>query len=222
MSASQKRKCFLDPCHSKNVNVSKLQLSRMKLKMKLELRTLKKITEEVVHEGDSYVVVVPANVYENPLDTIPIQSHEGIIGCYGSATAEQLKMFYGDNIPKSVSITKGLKNFCFKKSKLFIQYVQNITSEKSSAVEKKIAIESPKFEQESPPVEVAGASPDESLKYVPTSCPVDEIELQNAIWNITPDLNLENPTVPSDQMSFDDFLMGHTGDDNSGVLFDLS
>lgn len=114
MNDPQKRKCFLDPCHSKNVNVSKLQLSRMKLKMKLELRTLKKITEEVVHEGDSYVVVVPANVYENPLDTIPIQSHEGISGCYGSATEAQLKTFFGENIPvKAVPIAKGLKHFFF-------------------------------------------------------------------------------------------------------------
>lgn len=56
----------------------------------------------------------------------------------------------------------------------------------------------------------------------PPACPVDDIELRNAIWNITPDLNLGNPTVPSDQMSFDDFLMDHTADDNAGVLFDLS
>ncbi len=111
MNTAQKRKCFLDPCHSKNVNVSNLQLSRMKLKMKLELRTLKKITEEVVYEGDNYVVVVPANVYENPTDTVPIQSYEGINGCYGSATEEQVKMFFGEHIPltKSTTGTKGLK-----------------------------------------------------------------------------------------------------------------
>lgn len=108
MNTAQKRKCFLDPCYSKNVNVSNLQLSRMKLKMKLELRALKKITEEVVHEGDSYAVVVPANVYENPLDTVPIQSHEGINGFYGTATEEQLKTFFGENIPLTL-IAKGLK-----------------------------------------------------------------------------------------------------------------
>lgn len=65
-------------------------------------------------------------------------------------------------------------------------------------------------------------SPEKSFDDIPISCPVDDVELQNAIWNITPDLNLENPTVPSDQMSFDDFLMDHAGDDNTGVLFDLS
>lgn len=109
MSTAEKRKCFLDPCHSKCINVSKLQLSRMKLKMKLELRTLKKIADEVVHEGDSYVVVVPATVYENPLDTVPTQSFEGINGCYGSATEEQLKSFFGDNIPyKATNGAKGM------------------------------------------------------------------------------------------------------------------
>lgn len=110
MSSAQQRKCFLDPCHSKCINVSKLELSRMKLKMKLELRTLKKIADEVVQEGDSYVVVVPATVYENPLDTIPTQSFDGINGSYGSATEEQLKTFFGDHLPhKAVVAVKGLK-----------------------------------------------------------------------------------------------------------------
>lgn len=86
----------------------------MKLKMKLELRTLKKIADEVVHEDDSYVVVVPANVYENPLDTIPTPSFDGINGCYGSATEEQLKLFYGDSMPyKPVIGVKGLKTEIF-------------------------------------------------------------------------------------------------------------
>lgn len=94
----------------------------MKLKMKLELRALKKITEEVVHEGDSYVVVVPANVYENPLDSIPIQSHEGINGCYGGhVTYEQLKMFFGENIPQKTTppLTKGLKRIFYSFSKFY-------------------------------------------------------------------------------------------------------
>lgn len=121
MSSAQKRKCFLDPCHSKNVNVTNLQLSRMKLKMKLELRALKKITEEVVHEGGNYVVVVPANVYENPLESVPIQSHEGLNGCYGSATEEQIKTFFGENIPMktATSNAKGLTQFLFSNFGVF-------------------------------------------------------------------------------------------------------
>lgn len=88
-------------------------------------------------------------------------------------------------------------------------------SDISTHVEKKViakAIEVP----------VTPTSPEKSFEDMPILCPVDDVELQNAIWNITPDLNLENPTVPSDQMSFDDFLMDHAGDDNTGVLFDLS
>lgn len=69
---------------------------------------------------------------------------------------------------------------------------------------------------------ITPTSPDKSFEDIPASCPVDDVELQNAIWNITPDLNLGTPTVPSHQMSFDDFLMDHAGDDNTGVLFDLS
>lgn len=61
--------------------------------------------------------------------------------------------------------------------------------------------------------------PEKSVK-IPSA--VDDIELQNAIWNITPDLNLEHTTVPTDQISFDDFLMDHADHDSAGVLFDLS
>lgn len=61
------------------------------------------------------------------------------------------------------------------------------------------------------------------MKSDPGSNQVDDMELQNAIWNITPDLSLEQTSVPTDQiMSFDDFLMGETGDDNTGMLFDLN
>lgn len=126
MSSAQKRKCFLDPVHSKNVNVTNLQLSRMKLKMQLELRALKKITEEVVHEGDSYVVVVPSNVYESPLDTVPVPSHEGLTGCYGSATEEQLKAFFGENIPLNSSVTPGAKGNVFGIEILFHFFVYNM------------------------------------------------------------------------------------------------
>lgn len=66
------------------------------------------------------------------------------------------------------------------------------------------------------------ATPKKSLKKSPVSCPVDDMELQNAISNITLDLSLEHTTAPTDQMSFDDFLMDHADHDNTGVLFDLS
>ncbi|XP_037027516.1 uncharacterized protein LOC119068149 [Bradysia coprophila] len=199
MSATQKRKCFLDPCHSKCINLSKLQLSRMKLKMKLELRTLKKIADEVVHEGDSsYVVVVPANVYENPLDTIPIQSFEGINGCYGSATEEQLKSFFGENIPYNT--TAGAKDLG--------------TSARMETEPTKETLPSQQLE--------TVPTPGKSVNTPPASFPVDDIELQNAIWNIAPELSLEDTTAPTDQMSFDDFLMDHADHDDTGVLFDLS
>ncbi|KAG4079059.1 hypothetical protein HA402_001714 [Bradysia odoriphaga] len=173
----------------------------MKLKMKLELRTLKKIADEVVHEGDNYVVVVPANVYENPLDTIPIQSFEGINGCYGSATEEQLKAFFGENIPYNT--TAGTK--------------EPGTSARMVTMETEPKNETPTLQQlETVP------TPGKSVNNQPASFPVDDIELQNAIWNIAPELTLEDTTAPTDQVSFDDFLMNHDDPDNTGVLFDLS
>lgn len=107
--AINQHKCLLDPCHSKVINVNKLDLSRMKLKMKIESRALKKITEEVLHEGNNYVVVVPENVYINPLETVAISSYDGIPGCYGSATEDQLKEFFGKNDPPETPVSeKGL------------------------------------------------------------------------------------------------------------------
>lgn len=84
-------------------------------------------------------------------------------------------------------------------------------------MEKKNAVESP-TQQPFPTALIVAKSVEKSMMDVPAACPVDDIELRNAIWNITPDLNLGNPTVPS----FDDFLMDHSADDNAGVLFDLS
>ncbi|KAJ6638418.1 hypothetical protein Bhyg_11153 [Pseudolycoriella hygida] len=186
MSSAQKRKLFLDPCHSKCVNISNLQISRMKLKMKLEMKALKKITEEVVNEGNDYIVVVPANVYENPLDTIPIPSHEGIKGCYGSATEEQIRNFFGDNV---------------------------LMTNTSSTKDNEMQMDGESAEESTTSKPIQATSPKQTINEPP----VDDAELQNAIWNIAPDLNLAN----THQMSFDDFLMD-AGDENAGVLFDLS
>lgn len=94
-----------------------------------------------------------------------------------------------------------------------------IPSDNSTYVEKKKTVELP-TPKPKPKPSIAVSSPEG--EHVPISCPDDDIELQNAIWNITPDMSLGNPTVPTDQISFDDFLMDHTGDDNTGILFDLS
>lgn len=99
----QNRRDSLDPCHSKVLNLTSFDISRMKLKMKLQLRALKKITEEVVQEGDNHVVVIPANVFENPSDTVLQHSYEELNGRYGSATIEQLRMFFRKGMPKNTT-----------------------------------------------------------------------------------------------------------------------
>ena len=56
MNPVERRKCFLDPCHSKVLSVTNLEKSRMKLKMKLQLRALKKSLENV-RDGDNFIVI---------------------------------------------------------------------------------------------------------------------------------------------------------------------